>query len=275
MNLLQRVLTALVGIPVLLAAIWWGSPWLTVLLALVVVLGIREFYRLFNSTNTRLPVALGILWCLGFILGAEATSDPVGFLTTSLIIFMIGAFAASLWVIAYYRDQHIRTALVYLLLGPVYVGFLVSHAIVLRGISDAGDLGRNWLLFALLVTFATDTGAYLTGRSIGRHKLAPAISPSKTWEGAAGGFMLAIVAALVLGFLLELALPRWQQAVIGATVGMVSQVGDLAESKLKRVSQVKDTGSIIPGHGGILDRLDSLVFAVPAVYYLISLVFKP
>jgi phosphatidate cytidylyltransferase len=108
--------------------------------------------------------------------------------------------------------------------------------------------------------------------------MAPGISPNKTWEGAIGGFGLAIIAALVLGPLLDLGLVRWQHAAIGATVGVVSQLGDLLESKLKRISQVKDTGSIIPGHGGILDRLDSLLLSIPAVYYLyylVGVVFRP
>ena len=105
--------------------------------------------------------------------------------------------------------------------------------------------------------------------------MAPQISPGKTWEGAAGGFILAIITTMVLGQIIDLGLPRWQHGLIGATVGMAAQLGDLAESKLKRISHVKDTGSIIPGHGGILDRLDSLVFAIPSVYYVLTLVFKP
>jgi phosphatidate cytidylyltransferase len=140
---------------------------------------------------------------------------------------------------------------------------------------DTSDLGRNWLLVALLVTFATDSGAFLVGKNLGRRPLAPRISPSKTWEGAIGGFLLAVATALVLGQFLELGLSRWQTGLIGATVGMVSQLGDLFESKLKRISQVKDAGSIIPGHGGMLDRLDSLLFSIPAVYYLVNVVFSP
>jgi phosphatidate cytidylyltransferase len=164
----------------------------------------------------------------------------------------------------------------YLLGGPIYIGFPLGHALLFR------DLGPDWLLFALLVTFATDTGAFFTGRSIGRHQMAPTISPSKTWEGAAGGFALATVVALILGLVgeyghtpLQLALSLWQEAIIGATVGVVSQLGDLFESKLKRLSHAKDAGSIIPGHGGILDRLDSIVTSVPVVYYLVAVVFKP
>lgn len=273
--MLRRLLTTLVGIPILLAAIWWGNPWLTLLLAAAVIIGVREFYRLYKTANASLPTLMGSPWALGFILGGQASSNLTNFLTISSVIFIAGAFISSLWLIAFHKGPGITRASVYLILGPVYVGFLLSHALVLRETGESANFGRDWLLFALLVTFATDTGAFLTGRSIGRHKMAPAISPGKTWEGAIGGFALAIVASLALGQLLDLELARWQQGLIGATVGLVSQLGDLSESTLKRVSQVKDAGSIIPGHGGVLDRVDSLVLSIPAVYYLLNLVFKP
>ena len=105
--------------------------------------------------------------------------------------------------------------------------------------------------------------------------MAPSVSPGKTWEGAAGGLVWAVVAVVVLGFLFDVSPPGWQLAVIGATVGVLSQWGDLLESKVKRVANVKDAGSIIPGHGGVLDRLDSVVMSIPAVYYLLVTVFEP
>lgn len=273
--MLRRVVTTMVGIPIILAAIWWGSPWLVILVAIAVILGVREFYHLFKATDVALPTMLGSVWALAFVVGGQASSDLTNFLTLSSGIFFVGAFVSSLWLIAFHKGPGFTQATVYLILGPVYVGFLLSHAIVLRETGAPTNFGRDWLLFALLVTFATDTGAFLTGRSIGRHKMAPGLSPNKTWEGAIGGFALAVLVSLALGQLLDLGLLRWQEALIGATVGVVSQLGDLSESTLKRVSQVKDAGSIIPGHGGILDRLDSLVLSIPAVYYLISLVFKP
>ncbi len=105
--------------------------------------------------------------------------------------------------------------------------------------------------------------------------MAPAISPGKTWEGAAGGFICAVLVSLVLDAFLDLAIPGWQVVVIGATVGILAQCGDLLESQLKRISGLKDSGSIIPGHGGVLDRLDSMVISLPTVYYFIATVFRP
>ena len=160
-------------------------------------------------------------------------------------------------------------AFLFLLLGPVYVGFLLGHGLALRDLTgDVENLGRSWLLFTLLVVFACDTGAFAVGRLVGRHRMAPRISPNKTWEGAAGGFLASVGAALLVGLAFDLAIPVWQQAVAGAIASVAAQFGDLTESALKRAANAKDSGSIMPGHGGILDRIDSILFALPAVYYL-------
>lgn len=385
--MLLRTLTALVGLGILLGALWAGDPWVFLLVSLAAILGLREFYKLrpFPSTTARqparvargkdaaaaggvvagsprgapgepprprsitlspgdnphwilqeiiqetpppaagapvepgyagrpglagptgygkpngengepaqsapLPFSLGALWVVAFVIGGAAATGPLHFAGISLGIFAGGAFAALLWLIAFYRGENWPVAAAYLLGGPVYVGWLLAHVLLLVQLGDgqpAGDLnryldnylgqgdgyalGRNWALFALLTTFATDTGAYLTGRAVGRHPLAPGISPNKTWEGAGGGFAAAIAAALLLDQFLNLGLPReswnWQLSLIGATVGIAAQAGDLLESRLKRLSRVKDAGSLLPGHGGLLDRLDSLLLTIPAVYYL-------
>ena len=156
----------------------------------------------------------------------------------------------------------------YTLLGPVYIGFLLSHALLLSGDAQGG---WQWLYFALLIAFANDTGAFFTGRLMGRHRLAPAISPGKTWEGAAGGLLWAVGAALALDYVLSLSLLLWQSAVLGVIIGVLGQAGDLLESALKRRAGVKDSGTLLPGHGGILDRLDSVIFTVPVVYYWVRL----
>ena len=269
------MLTALVGIPILFIAIWWGAPWLTALVVLIAVLSIREFYRLLPQDAGPLPTALGVLWIIAFVLGGQAASGLNSFLLISSVIWLAGAFFALLWFIAFYAGQRYLVAAIYLIVGPIYVGFLLAHSLALREVGGYDALGRSWLLFAVLVTFATDTGAFFAGRSLGRHPMAPGISPGKTWEGGAGGWLCAVAAALILDQVLDLAMVGWKVVVIGATVGVLAQCGDLLESKLKRISNVKDAGSIIPGHGGILDRLDSIVISVPAVYYLVATVFRP
>lgn len=254
------------------------------------------------SEATRLPGLLGAAWVAAFLVAGAAASGPVQFWTISLVIFGAGAFVAALWLIAFYRGPSWPTAAAYMVLGPVYVGFLLAHVLLLVQVGesffridplyfdpDVGptiyEVGSNWLMFALLLNFATDSGAYLVGRAIGRHPMAPVTSPNKTWEGAAGGFVCALVAAFLLDRILDLGLGpnaldgawlslNWQPLLIGATVGIVSQFGDLLESRLKRLSQVKDSGFMVPGHGGALDRLDSLLITLPTVYYLLVAVLR-
>ena len=286
--MLQRSLTVLVGIPILVGAIWLGAPWLTVLVVAVGLATIWELYRMTPAGVGPLPIVLGAAWVLAMLSGAQAASGRDNFLIISGGVLAAGSFVALLWFIAFYRgddsvgNKNIPIGLGYLILGPIYVGFLLAHALMLREITGSGaeiegpsDFGRSWLLFALLVTFAVDTGAYLVGRSVGRRPIAPSISPNKTWEGSLGGFASAVAAALVLGLVFDLGVPAWQQAMIGGVVGVVGQWGDLIESKLKRIADLKDASSIIPGHGGLLDRLDSVLLTLPAVYYLIVTVFVP
>ena len=286
--MLQRSLTALVAVPILVGAIWLGAPWLTVLVVAAGLAAIWELYRMTPPGVGPLPIALGAAWVLAMLSGAQAASGRDNFLIISGGVLATGSFAAMLWFIAFYRGDesagknNFPISFAYLILGPIYVGFLLAHALMLREITGSGaevegtaDLGRSWLLFALLVTFAMDTGAYLVGRTVGRRPMAPSISPNKTWEGSLGGFVSAVAAALVLGLVLDLGIPAWQQAVIGGVVGVVGQWGDLIESKLKRIADMKDAGSIIPGHGGLLDRLDSILLTLPAVYYLVVNVFVP
>ena len=246
------------------------------------------------AQSTPLPFFLGALWVIAFIIGGAAANGPLHFAGISLGILVGGAFGGLLWLIAFYRGENWPVAAAYLVVGPLYLGWLLAHVLLLVQVGDnypGGDLGsyvggdlsrgdgyelgRNWLLLALLTTFATDTGAYLVGRAIGRHPMAPSISPNKTWEGAIGGFVGAVAAALLVGQFFNLGLSpaawNWQLPLIGATVGIAAQAGDLLESRLKRLAQVKDAGNLMPGHGGLLDRLDSLLLTIPVVYYLVIL----
>jgi phosphatidate cytidylyltransferase len=142
---------------------------------------------------------------------------------------------------------------------------MFSRLIPLRALAD----GREWVIFTLFTIFAADTSAFFIGRAWGRHSMAPTISPSKTWEGAIGGLVGAVAVSLILAVILSLPIPYWQVAILGVLIGVLSQMGDLAESLLKRNVGAKDSGTLIPGHGGILDRLDSVVFTVVVVYYYV------
>ena len=154
--------------------------------------------------------------------------------------------------------------------GILYMGWMLSHYVTLREL----DHGRELVLLVLFSTFACDTLAFFVGRTWGRHLMAPVISPKKTWEGAAAGFAAAIAAALALRSLLnlgdwELPLSYVQTVVLGCLIGVFAQLGDLLESLIKRRAGAKDSGRLMPGHGGILDRIDSLVFTGAIVYYYV------
>jgi phosphatidate cytidylyltransferase len=158
------------------------------------------------------------------------------------------------------------------LAGALYTGGLIGYAPLLaaqaRGADQAGAF--KWLLLVLLGTAACDTGAYLVGSLTGKHKLIPHISPGKTWEGLAGGVLGAVVAAVAFSGLLALSLP--QAIALGLLVCAAAVSGDLCESLLKRAAGVKDSGHLIPGHGGILDRIDSILFVLPAVYWFLQVI---
>ena len=151
------------------------------------------------------------------------------------------------------------------LAGVIYVGWLLSFLVALRNL----DGGRDWVLFAVGVTVASDSFAYFIGRSFGKHKLAPTISPAKSWEGAIAGVIAAGVIAIILKAVFDLPSSYFALALLGVFASVVGQAGDLVESLFKRNMAVKDSSHAIPGHGGLLDRMDSVVFAVMAVYYYV------
>ena len=265
-QMIARVSSAIVGIPLVLAAVWAGAPWFSLLAAVAGSLGVLEFYRLAEEREARPEVVLGIGWTLFLIIS--------GHLGGSLTMWaLLGGGAA---VFAWHQLGRLRRLwgapslgfrdamrdYGYTAAGAIYLGWPLSLALVLR----AEVQGLEWILIALLGTFATDTGAFFTGRAIGRRPLAPSISPGKTQEGAVGGFLAGVGAVMALAALLDLPLSIPESAVLGALVAVAGQVGDLVESKIKRSAGAKDAGGLIPGHGGILDRLDSVVFVIIVVY---------
>lgn len=270
----SRLASAFVGIPIIVAALWAGAPWLSLLVALLASLGAVEFYRMASLRGARPAVALGVIWALAFVVSGHR-DDYVDYQTT--LVALGGGALALAWHLARRfvpgqaggEDEEPDSpgdTLVdwgYTAAGAIYTGWTLSLFLRLR----AGDDGLEWVLLAVLATFATDTGAFLVGRAIGRTRMAPRISPGKTWEGAVGGWVAAVGATVGLAALLDLPITQAEAIALGALVGVVAQVGDLVESMLKRAADVKDSGTLIPGHGGVLDRLDSVVFAIVVVYH--------
>ncbi len=268
----QRIIAALCGIPVLLAFVWFETPWFSLLILLVAAfaaIGALEFYRLAAISGGQPLTLFGIVWTLLFIAGAYLdASYEVNYIAPSLLGSAIALPLIWLFFVSPRGVIFVRWA--WTLAGILYMGWMLGHYVALREL----DQGKEWVIFALFSTFACDTAAFLIGRTWGRRPLAPTISPGKTWEGAVGGFIAAIAAALILYTLLDAvgsSLPTsYVQAILlGCFIGLFAQIGDLSESLLKRRAGVKDSGSLIPGHGGILDRIDSLVFTGVVVYYYV------
>ncbi len=266
-----RLLVSLVGIPALLGILWAGFPFLTILVAGAALVGLWEFHRLALALKARPNLPLGALWTLAFVVNGQIASQH-----GSLAPHIIGAglIVTLAWALARRRGASFLRSWLLTAAGPLYVGFLLSHALLLREGGNGLYDGRAWLLYALFATFATDTGAYLVGRAFGRHRLAPTISPSKTWEGALGGLVLAAGASMGLCALLDLPVATWLQPVLGLALGVVAQGGDMLESLLKRRAGVKDAGGLLPGHGGLLDRMDSLLLTIPVTHYSLALVLS-
>ena len=261
----QRVLSSIVFIPPVIAAIWFGSPWFSVLVGIAALLGLIEFFNMTDQLRLQPLTVVGFLWTIFFIISAQYSQYLEDHdLSIIPLALVISAVFISLLIMIVSRSLERGSLILWSwgLIGMFYMGFLLGHWIQLMN-----EFGRDWVLLALFSTFAVDTTAYFVGRAWGKHKMAPSISPGKTWEGAVGGFIGAIAAASLLALLPQIDLAYWKVIILGTLIGVFAQLGDLTESKLKRAVGVKEAGGIIPGHGGILDRLDSIVFVGVVVYY--------
>jgi phosphatidate cytidylyltransferase len=260
----KRVITALWGLPLLIAAIWFDKPlpWFTVLVAIWGLLAVSEFYKIAAASKILPLTYFGLVWTLLFILSPH-------FDYNSLIPLLLtsGVILSQIWLLLRRQKEAAFIDWAWTIAGILYLGWLLSHFVALRGLDD----GRNWVFFALFTTFGSDTAAFFIGKVLGRHRLAPSISPGKTWEGTIGGIFGAIIVSLLFTLPTPLRLPLsyWQAILLGLLVSIFGQLGDLVESLLKRNAGVKDSGKLLPGHGGFLDRIDSIVFAGVVVYYYV------
>jgi len=264
----KRVFSALVGLPILGFLVWYGGLTFLIFCTGVIIVSLFEFYDMLHSKGIRTLRITGVIFAIVLCLCAYwgKTEYMNASLTFILILFL------SLQLLA--REPRASVAnLSNTLLGLLYIGWLFSYLIVLRKL----PMGKECLFALLLITWIGDSGAYIVGTKWGRHKLIPRISPKKSIEGAGGGLVSSLLAALLTRWLFITPLAsRWfnpldlsitHYVVLGLLLGTVGQVGDLAESLLKRDAKVKDSSRIIPGHGGFLDVIDSLLFTAPVMYY--------
>jgi phosphatidate cytidylyltransferase len=270
--ILKRWLTGLILGAIAFVAIWFGDPTFSVGLGIIAVIAAFEFFPLIGVSKKHPLTIMGTIGVILFIITAhfDINTYTAPLLTAVVVIPLI-------WLIIKSDIKNAITHWAWLLAGVLYIGWMLSLFIPLRnhvtplGIHD----GRDWTLLAIIACVASDSFAFHIGIRWGKHRLPSKISPSKTWEGTAAGFIGAIAATMILAATLpQLDVPVWQSAILGVLIGVFAPLGDLAESLLKRGAGVKDAGKWLPGHGGILDRIDSILFTVVVVYYFVIWVVK-
>lgn len=257
----KRVITALCGLSILIAAVWFDKPlpWFTVLAVIWGLLAVFEFYSIAAVCRGRVLLCFGLVWTLLFIISPHFHNDFL------ISLLLVSAVVMSLVLLVFSsRKEGASAEWAWTIAGILYVGWLLSYLVALNL-----DFGRNWLFLALFTTFGYDTFAFFVGRTWGKHRLAPRISPGKTWEGVIGGVFGAMIVCILftLSSPLQVPLSYGQTMLLGLLVSVFGQLGDLAESLLKRSMGVKESGMLMPGHGGLLDRMDSVVFVGIVVYY--------
>jgi len=266
----QRVITSVIAMPVILAFVWLGGWWGFAAAIIAVILSVYELHTMMLHEGYHPLIVVSFALSILFLVAAMLPQQR-------LILLEIGLSAALLVTLPlFFFRKKLEGAMVdwsLTLAIPVYLGWPLSVFLLLRGSQVGISPGFWWVLTVFLGVWGFDTAAFFAGHFFGRHKLAPNISPAKTWEGAAGGLILSIAAALLLTTL-PLGVPWYLAILLGILIGIAATLGDLAESLIKRQTHVKDSGQFMPGHGGILDRIDSLLFAVIVVFIFAQLIGK-
>jgi len=254
-NLRLRLATAAVGLPLLIVLIGWGPLWMFCGFFLLLTAGaLYEFFALavpHAAAKQFIGISIGFVLALALVAFGEST--PLQLFASAFVLFCVAGLG--------FRERLGRFApLLLRIIGVFYVGYLVPFVILLFNRPD----GRWWVGWFLIVIMAGDSAGYFIGRCFGKKKLAPGLSPGKTVEGAWGYFAGAVVVGLCGGVMLSSAVSWFEVFLLSVMIGIMGQISDLFESWIKRVFAVKDSGKLLPGHGGLLDRLDSLIF--PAVF---------
>lgn len=263
----KKVATALLIVPPIVGLIALGpDPILGLMVFVATFLGLREFYRLCLPHSK--PIERGTGLGLGLIFSILALYDR----TSAIVPFFVFTFLllAILFMVTSDPLSAGVSNFALTFFGIFYIGFLLSHVTLIRNMAE----GKLWVLFLILTVWAGDVFALLSGVFLGRHKLYPKISPNKTVEGLIGAILGSILVALLYSHFFLPSFNRWKFIPLGAGLGFFGQLGDFTESMLKRSAQVKDSGSLFPGHGGMLDRLDSFLFSAPFLHYSLSIWFK-
>ena len=258
---------ALIMVPPVILLITLLPPFVLYLMVLLATFfGLQEYTHLIlpNSKWVERGVGIGLGLALSVIVSCGALKQIPSFLVVALLILSVLFMGTS-------RDlSSTISKMGMLLFGILFIGFLLAYVSLVRNLTN----GRLWVLFLIATVWAGDISALLTGASLGRHKLYPKISPKKTFEGLGGAVLGSIIVALAFALLFIPHLKKGSCILLAAGIGFFGQLGDFTESMLKRSAQVKDSGNLIPGHGGMLDRLDSFLFSAPFFYYCLLYLLK-
>jgi phosphatidate cytidylyltransferase len=262
MELVRRLLVASIAIPLIVGLVLWASPFhFFLVLGILVILAQYEFYRLFPAIPVDSGLWMGLSAGAGFlyVIYLKSTgSVPPETLDAVIALLLLTALGGTLLSGGVDRMAHLPVVW----LGIMYVPFLMGTLLLIRGIPG----GAHWIVYLLALTWIVDAGGYFVGKALGRHKMAPRISPGKTWEGAAGGAIVGILFSVAVARYLPGNTSRVAMLSIGVLLSVTGQIGDLVESAFKRQAGVKDSGHFLPGHGGMLDKVDSLLFNAPVLY---------
>jgi phosphatidate cytidylyltransferase len=265
---IKRVLSSIVLIPILYVIVWELPPvYFAGLVVVAAVIGQNEFYRMARNRGIRPQVVLGIIF--GVLIALSFYPGFSLFRGTGAA-FCITAGMFSIMSARLFSPRPVDGALediAVTLLGIFYIALLFGFQVAIRKYDD----GKQWIVFLYLVIWASDTGAYYIGTLLGKHKLYPKISPKKSVEGLIGGMIAAAGAGLLCRAWFLPAVSFEEAAVLGIVLAVAGTLGDFVESLFKRSVGVKDSGNLIPGHGGILDRMDSMLFAAPVLYYYLGM----
>ena len=272
-----RIVTAAVALPVLIASILIAKLALLFVLiaALAMVLALYEFWVLARKQQLKADLASGYiggaaLFTVFYFAEPGRPPDPL-MIETILMLLTAGTLAAAMLRGAPFDRMIVSVGVT--LLGVLYIVLLGGHLVAVR-MGFHSELSKHLLSFFFLVIMGADSAAYYGGKTFGRHKLAPAISPGKTWEGAIAGMLASLLLAAAAHYWFFRELPLRFALPLAAAMNVLSVIGDLTESALKRSAGAKDTAKILPGHGGVLDRLDSLLFNAPVIYYFARVYFN-
>lgn len=268
-EIFRRAITGTGIITVIVTSVLMGRYTFFMVCSIISMIGLFEFYRLFEITKSPLRLIAGLVLSASLLMTVFLFT--VEFADWKVLLINLPLFSFIFITVLFQKSENPFSELAFIFLGQVYVilAFILLYSCAF--VLDKDVFSKNVILGYFFCLWANDTGAYVCGSLFGKYHLAPAISPNKTWEGSAGGAALVVVVLYInYHFFKDLSLTNWM--VLGVTVIVMGTLGDLVKSVMKRSRNVKDTGSILPGHGGILDRFDSLIGSVPFVYgYLATL----